>query len=1000
VRCHIKGLAGNEALKARLEISLKGQSGITVASISLVTGNILLFYTPAYSPQSIAELIEDYLGDSNTKALPEDQTRRVVSGQTLLPETMCSKARMLVKGVLEKVSSVFAGEKIQEERPWHALQIDTVLDALETDGVKGLDSSKAMERIALYGANALPPPQSRSRWGMFLHQFLSLPVALLGAAAFLSVITGGLLDAAIIMGVVVANATVGYVTESTAERTIESLRNLMKPTAMVIRDGIAGEINAEELVPGDIILLKQGSYVPADARILDAANLTVDESALTGESMPVQKTMKVMRRENVSLPDRTNMVYMGTLVTGGQCVAVVVATGSFTQMGLLQRLLQETSAPETPIERQLRQMGDHLVILCLSICGIVFVFGILRGYGALEMLKMSISLAAAAVPEGLPAAATVNFALGIGRMRTHGVLVRRLQTVETLGAVQTLCLDKTGTITRNRMTVVECYAGMKHFVLSNGSIYSGDREIKAADVEELKLMAEVSALCNEAREESSETAGSGLLNGSPTEMALLSFAAAAGVNVRGIRSEKRLLKTNHRSENRLFMSTLHEVCNSERLFCVKGSPVEVLAMCSRHIVDGVELPLGEEERLAIEIENDRMAADMLRVLGVAFRQMDAEDQSHNDEPDLVWLGLIAMADPIREGVEDLIAVFHRAGIDTVMITGDQSATAHAVAKKLNLSKGEKLEILDSSNLVSIDADLMRALAGRVHVYSRVSPAHKLTVVKALQAAGKVVAMTGDGVNDSPALKAADIGISMGQSGTDLAREVSDVVLKDDDLKTLVVALEDGRTIHLNIKKSVHFFLSTNFSEIAAMSASIVAGIGTPMNVMQLLWINLISDIFPGLAISLEPPEKDVLDRPPLDPGRPLFSGREYASMAREAAVIAGASVAGYAFGISRYGLGPQAGTIAFQSLVIAQLLHALSCRSDTKRIMNGSGPRGNPYLAAAVGGSLMLQILTMVAPGLRTFLGLSPISLLDAAVAAGAGLASLSINEALKTQPR
>ena len=428
--------------------------------------------------------------------------------------------------------------------------------------------------------------------------------------------------------------------------------------------------------------------------------------------------------------------------------------------------------------------------------------------------------------------------------------------------------------------------------------------------------------------------------------------------------------------------------------------MDVLAMCDWHLKDGQRLPLNVQDRLDIEMGNDRMANDSLRVLGVAYYSGklngDIFEERHNQiDKGFTWLGITGMADPIRDGVRQMIADFHRAGIQTVMITGDQSATAYAIGKELNLSQGKPLEILDSTHLETMDPETIKALAQRVHIFARVSPAHKLQIVRALQSAGRVVGMTGDGINDGPALKAAEVGIAMGESGTDIAREVADVVLKEDNLGDLVIAIQDGRTTYSNIKKSVHFFLSSNMSEIAVMFVALAGGLGSPLNTMQLLWINLVSDIFPGLALTQEAPEPDVLDRPPRPTAEPIITPAEYWRIGQEAATLSAAALGAYGYGIMRYGIGARAGTLAFNSLTIGQLLHTLSCRSDRQSIFTGNLPP-NWMLNVAVGGSILLQIVAMLLPGLRGLLGMTPIGLADAAVIAGTSLLPLVINEGTK----
>ncbi len=829
---------------------------------------------------------------------------------------------------------------------------------------------------------------------MVLDQVNSLPVYLLAAAAGVSVVTGGFLDAVVILGVVAANAGIGYTTESRAEKTIQSLKSLVHPSAEVLRGAETAEIPSEYVVPGDLLLLKPGTYVAADARLLEAHHLSVDESMLTGESMPVVKRAVGLRRREIPLAERVNMVYRGTLVTGGHGTALVVATGQETEIGYLQRLLDTTTTPKTPIERQLERIGDQLVVACGVICGLVFLVGLFRGYGFLQMLRSAISLAAAAVPEGLPAAATINFALGITAMRKHRVLVRHLHAIETIGAVQMVCLDKTGTLTANRMTVTALFAGRKRWRLENGRLSSSLGAPDALERREVAELLRACVLCSESRIQADPRTGAPVLLGSSTENALVRLALAEGLDAVDIRRRHRLIKVDHRSESRMFMSALLTTEDGGTLFCLKGSPTEVLGLCRRQMIDGAAVALDPDAVEEIEKENEQMAAQALRVLGVAYHAAP-EGRAAPKENDLVWLGLVGMADPVRNGAGELIRVFHRAGIETVMITGDQNSTAYAVAQAVGISGQKPLEILDSTALDRVDPETLKALALKVHAYSRVSPSHKLKIVQALQAAGKTVAMTGDGINDGPALKAADIGIAMGESGTDVAREVADVILEVDNLESLIIAVRDGRTTYSNIRKSVHFFLSTNFSEIMVMFASMALGIGLPLNVMQLLWINIISDIFPGLALAMEPTEPGTMQQPPRDGHAPLFERSDVRRMTFESAVLSAATLGAYGFGIARYGQGPRAASIAFQALTFAQLLHAFSCRSET-RLPQGRKRPTNPYLNLAVGGSLALQVLTLVAPFMRRFLGLTPLAPMDVAVIGASALLPLAVNEMTK----
>jgi Ca2+-transporting ATPase len=682
---------------------------------------------------------------------------------------------------------------------------------------------------------------------------------------------------------------------------------------------------------------------------------------------------------------------MGTTVTGGSARAVVVGTGLATEIGAIQSLVDVAEAPRTPMQRRLDRLGNQVVWMSLVICGGVFGLGLLRGLGLFPMLKASVSLAVAAVPEGLPTVATTTLALGLRAMRRRKVLIRHLGAVETLGAVQVICLDKTGTLTLNSMSVVTIHVGGKRYA---GSEFAADVHARRGGAERERLL-QVAVLCNEAGLEQSH---SGVpLNGSSTENALVRMGIAAGVPIGAWREQMVTLRTDYRAEGRSYMRTVHADASGGRLMAVKGNPADVLALCDAVLLQGEPVALDDAGRAAILAENERMAADALRVLGFAYASGGPEID--HGPCRLTWLGLVGMADPVRPGVDELVQRFHRAGIRTVMLTGDQSTTAAAVARGLRLSYQEDdqpPQILDSVELERIDPELMRAHAERVDVFARVSPANKLQIVRALQRAGSVVAMTGDGVNDGPALKAADIGVAMGSAGTDVARSVADVVLEDDNLETMIVAVEHGRTIYDNIHKSIHFLVTTNLSEIVLTLAAIGAGAGQPVNAMQMLWINLMSDVLPALALALEKPEPDVLRRPPRDSAQPFIERRDVPRLAAESLLLAGGGLGSLGVGLLRYGMGPRASTMAFMSLTLGQLLHAYACRSARSGLFTGEKLPPNPWLHAAVGGSVAAQLLTTLAPGLRRLLGTTPLGGADWAVVAAGALGPLLVNEALK----
>jgi Ca2+-transporting ATPase len=951
VRFRVYGLYRNLALKERLEKQLIIRLGIQRASANIFTGNLLVMFDPNLSLEEI-----------------KDWINRILQG-------------------LELAAAQHLGPN---DQPWHLHEYADVVHFWESSAHNGLSNEIAAARHRDFGPNALPEPQTRPALEIFFDQFKSLPVALLGVSAALSFLTGGIADGIVILGVVLVNAGIGYVTEHWAEQSIASLSRGLRPTALVVRDGSEREIAGEQLVPGDVILLKRGMYVPADARLLEADLLTIDESALTGESIPASKCVTALTEYDVPLGSRHNMVYRGTVVTGGSARALVVAIGLSTETGQIQRMLTETRQPETPLQRQLRVLGGQMAILSLAICGGVFGIGLLRGRDLLPMFKTAVSLAVAAVPEGLPTVATTTLALGLRKLETQHVLVRRLAAVETLGALQYVCLDKTGTITRNQMTLVAMFAGMTAYNLKGDQFYQDEEAIQVTTIPDLIELLELAALCSEVEITVEETGVS--LKGSPTETALVQAALDAGIEMRELRERFPIKRTRLRSEQRSFMDTLHDDGAGGTLLAVKGSPAEMLTMCHWQTKHGAIYPLREEDRIQITTENERMAGRALRVLGVAYRHGDG---SPEHDRNLIWVGLAGIADPPRHGMRELIDQFHQAGLHTIVITGDQSATAYAVAKDIGLSRQGNLEILDSARLDELESDVLRTLAQRVDVFSRVSPTHKLKIVQALQHAGHVVAMTGDGVNDGPALRAADIGIAMGKKGSDVAQEVADMIVRDDNLATIIIAIEQGRTIYDDIKKAVHFILSSNTSEILITLSATAAGLGEPLNPMQLLWINLVTDIFPELALGVDPPETDVMSRPPRDPHAAMFSEHELQRIGLEGVFISASALAAYSWGLARYGIGPQASTVAFTSLTASQLLHAISCRSQACRL-NGRPFPANPYLFLSVSGGLALQGLITLTPGLRRILGISPLGLADWSVSAVAAIAPFLVNEMLK----
>ncbi len=960
-------------MKSGLESLLPSVPGVRKASANHVTGTVLIVFSTDLDLQKILDAVEAMLRD-----LELDQ----MSVTARIHGSKGHAEPMLPAGS--------TGTSETDSNAWHVLGPEETLTAMRT-GRDGLTRKEAAERFRRIGANILAQGRQRSELAMFFGQFKSLPVALLGGAAVLSIATGGLADAAVIGAVVLINALFGFHTERQVERTIHSLEEGPERHATVLRGGRPVKLDVSGIVPGDVLILRRGDVVPADARLLQVEHLSVDESALTGESVNVTKTAEMVADRSVALGDRVNMVYRGTVVTGGAALAVVVATGGETEIGRIQRLIGESQAPETPMQRQLREVGGKLVAISVLACGGVFVAGLLRGHSLLEMLRTSISLAIAAIPEGLPAVATMTLARGVRRLESRGVLVRQLHAIETLASVHTICLDKTGTLTVNEQTVAE-------IVTASGGIRIGSDQPADLASPEVRRLLEIAVLCNETKVIPTEERGV-ILDGSSTEKALVQAALEAGVDALALRELFPVWRIKQRSERRNRMSSLHQIPGGGTLVAVKGRPNEVLVRCSAILRDGRIEPLSDSDRNVIRAQNEGMAGKALRVLGIAFREWEQEESS--DDHELVWAGLIGMEDPLRPGAEDLIAQFHQAGLRTIMITGDQSATAQAIGRRLNLSGGPHLEMLDSLRIEELAPEVLRGLANNVQVFSRVNPSHKLRIIRALQATGCVVAMTGDGINDGPALKAADIGIAIGSK--EVARKVADIILLDDDIRSILNAIEEGRAISDDIRKAISFLLATNMTEILMCLVSLVAGMGQPLTALQLLWINLLSDIFPELALASEPPEGDVLRRHPKAPGTPIIGRDDLFRLSADASVITAGALASFAYGLSRYGRGPQANSLAFFSLVTGQLVHTWSARSQQHSIFDDLYPDGtrdglapNPRIPMAVGTGFALEAIAAFVPGIRRVLGATPLGPVDWVITLGGAIIPFFINEARK----
>ncbi len=872
---------------------------------------------------------------------------------------------------------------------WHALDAASTIARLGSSP-NGLSGAEAGRRLADSGGNAIPPIAGRTQLEILLGQFNSMPIALLGIGALLSVATGGVLDAAIILGVIALNAAIGYLAEAQAEETIGSLSESRPPVAHVLRNGTECDVSAEDLVPGDVIELHRDQLVAADARVIAADGLSVNEALLTGESAPVAKTPRLVTEPSASVAEQHNMVFRGTVVTGGAGRAVVVAIGAETELGRIQSLLGSEPRPQTPLQHQLDTLGRQLVFGSVAACGLFAVIGAARGFPLLSLARTVISLAIAAVPEGLPTLATTTLALAVQDLRRRRIIIRRLSAVEGLAGIDIVCFDKTGTLTVNAMNVVRLYWNETRARLLDGEFHTDAGSVADCTLDrELNRLFELAVLCNDT--ELPEEAES-QINGSSTEAALVRAALRAGLDAPAIRSRHPRRATIQRAEDRRYMATFHEATAGRQLVAIKGDPGEVLALCRWRLRNGVVAPLEPADRSAIEAENFAMSNDALRVLGFGYMSTTEAGADTKIENEFIWVGLVGMADPIRRGATDLIAAFRSAGITSIMLTGDQPATAAAVAAELGLTSRAAANIVEARELDAFAA-APHTPATLPRVFARVAPGQKLQLVRELQRRGLAVAMIGDGVNDTPPLRAADIGIALGRSGVEAARGIADVVLLEDDLASLADAVERGRTVAVNIRKSIRFLVATNLSEIIFMLAAAAAGREHPLSPIQLLWINLLTDIMPALGLAMEPAAPDLMTRPPREASKPVMSGAEFGTLTRDAGLMAASAFAAQA-AAARVGSGKAGQTVGFSSLVAAQLFYGFSCRSRNGPVSIDRPLPRNPFFFGAVGTAFAAQLAALFLPGFRQLFG-PPLSVGDFAVSIAAGAASMLAIELL-----
>jgi Ca2+-transporting ATPase len=970
-RLAVAGLRGRPDLEAGVARVIGSLDGVAEVSASGVTGNVRVRFDPArWSVEGLAEACGEALVDlDNLAQLPRERA----DGKVV---TMPAAAREAV-------------------RAWHAESAEAVIAELDVDPDSGLDVPTVARRRAARGLNRMPEPVEPSLLSTVLDQVINAPTALLLAGAAVSIATGGLLDAALIAGVVVANAGVGAATERSGQRAIAALRRSTAIRARVLRDGAEDTVDAEELVPGDVIQLLPGDPVPADARVISAHHLQAEESALTGESRPVEKREQPVQAD-APLGDRRSMVYRGTTVVGGRASAIVVETGATTEIGALHLLAAEAEAPTTPMERDLDTIGRGLAIGATAVCAGIFGIGVVRGFSLLYGLEIAVSLGVAAIPEGLPTLATSVLAFASGRMRRKGTLIRSLGAAEALGSVTVVCADKTGTLTENRMAARELFTASGPLRITGPALSpTGRFELDGEAIDPRRHRAVrsslwIGALCSDAEVEGLRD-GELVLDGSATEGSILVAAIKGGLDPAALRAAQPRVDLRDRSDGRRHMITVHRGEHGLQAM-LKGAPDEVLTMCSRvDLADGVT-ELDERLLTAFADHNAQMANRAMRVLALAHRGLPAEYSEDDLASGYTLTGLIGLVDPVRPAAPAAIKALHRAGIRTVMITGDQALTATAVARELGLSRRGQLNVLEAGDLSALDGAALRGLVHDVSIFARVAPEMKLAVVRALQANGEVAAMTGDGVNDGPALRAADVGVAMGQRGSELARGLADVVLSTDDISQMVDAVEEGRLVRANVQRVLHYLLSTNASEIWVVAGAVALGLPSPLTPLQLLWLNLVTDLAPGLALALEPRDPDLMVQPPRDPKEPIVPGRMLRRILAESAAIALGALAVYGIGISRHGIGPAAQTMAFGSLLGSQLLHVGWARAGERPALRGSRGRRNPYLLAAMGMSVALQAAALFVPPLRTVLGGAPLALADLGIAlAGAALPSLAI---------
>jgi Ca2+-transporting ATPase len=868
---------------------------------------------------------------------------------------------------------------------WFSYSEDELVHILKTDMKRGLTKEESAQRLATLGPNVLAEKQKISLLALFLGQFKDFMVLVLLAATLISGFLGEYVDAIAIIAIVIINGILGFFQEYRAERSLSALKELTAPMAYCIRDGQLTHIPAKELVPGDIIYLEGGDRIPADVRFLSANGLHVEESTLTGESVPVVKKSTVLTHEAIPLGDQINMGFMGTMVTAGTGYAVVITTGMMTEMGKIADLLQTTETLQTPLQLKLEQLGKILIVVALALTGLVVVAGILHGQKVYEMFLAGVSLAVAAIPEGLPAIVTVALALGVQRMIKRRAIVRKLPSVETLGSASVICSDKTGTLTQNKMAVTHVWIEGSMVEVSGtgyepeGEFFEGNRAVRAQAHGTLYKMLQLGVLCNNAHLERQRGEKKGLLkrseegwviNGDPTEGALLVAGGKAGIAREVLEETWTRIKEFPFDSSRKMMTVIVQDRYGKRMIVTKGAPDVLLSRCTHILWNGHPVQITPTIRRQIVFANESLAKQALRVLAVAYRDLRSGEAPGNEqtaERGLILVGLSGMIDPPRPEVKQAVRRCRKAGIKTVMITGDHQTTAEAIADQLGILPPGGLTV-NGQDLYNMSDSEFDSIVDNVYVYARVSPEHKLRIVKALQKKGHVVAMTGDGVNDAPAIKAADIGIAMGITGTDVTKEAASLVLADDNFATIESAIEEGRTIYDNIRKFIRYLLASNVGEIMVMFFAMLAGLPLPLVPIQILWVNLVTDGLPALALGVDQPEEATMKRPPRSRHENVFARGLAWKIVSRGLLIGFVTLA--AFWIT-YEAHPaelvRAQTVAFATLVMCQLIHVFDCRSEIS--IFSRNPLQNKYLVLAVLSSVLLVIPVVYLPALQPIFG-------------------------------